>query len=47
MMNEAEAFAAFVQGLKPEICQQLGVRVGKGNLQATKEMALRMDAYAP
>ena len=46
-MNGAEAFVAFVRGLKPEIRQQVGVHVEKGNLQAAKEMALRMDAYAP
>ena len=47
MMNGAEAFATFIRGLKPEIRQQVGVHVEKGNLQAAKEMALRMDAYAP
>ena len=43
-MTAAEAFSAFVAGLKPAIRQHVGAHV-HGDLAAAMEMALRLDLF--
>ena len=43
-MNEEEAFSTFLAGLMPHLQEHVGAHV-QGDLEAAKQMALRMDMF--